>query len=224
MNAEERALLAGIWSAGDETPWLILADYYQERDDLLGEFIRTWVRGSRDELLRGGVVHPDLNIDRPAMWMLLQPDLREWLADRVRTMMPYIDLHNQGLGNAPVRALATCPFLGGARELSLSYNRLTAEGIADLVQSPFMESVESLDLSWNAIHSRGAKIIAKSPRLMRLGELDLGYAAIAGQGVMALCDSPHLNEITRLNLEMNPFPRALRETVRSRFRMATCQF
>jgi len=214
---EEAALLTGIWASEDDIPWLILADWLQERNDPLGEFIRLYLKDPRTRT-------PSLDTERPTVWMLLRSDDRKRLAAEMASQHPHLDLHTRLFGDPPIRAFAACPFLIGAESLNLSYNRITSASVEDLVASPHLEALESLNLSWNDIGTEGMELIAGAEVLSNLRELDVSYCRIGNSGIRALCESPYLGNLMRLNLEMNLFSRDNRTKIQKRFRQAVCRF
>ncbi len=207
MDSEQLGFLSTLWTANDATPWLIYADWLEERGDRFAEWIRMWLdpRHGQHGLLPKMTAETHLEwYQRPDYWLLSWPTERKRVSEALTRSDERFDWHNQKLGNGGLSALAAHPVLETKRELALSYNQISAAGIIDLAQSPWVRSLRWLDLSWNEIGDAGARAFALSPYLSDLEMLDLSYGYITDAGGVALAESSTLPPRLRLRLECNP--------------------
>lgn len=211
----------------DDAPRLRYAEWLDERDDPLGEFIRVQCRAARLPAR-----HPEmLKLERRERQLLAEYE-REWVADlagRVQWWVfrrgfveevsltsvqflihapaifeqaPILELHLCRVWDR-LEGLASSAFLQKPAYLDLSGNPLRDHGLRTLLQSPYLCHVQGLNLSSSGIGDQGARAIADSPHLTELRELYLCDNRISDAGVRALAVSPLASRLDTLHLRFN---------------------
>ncbi|MBY0231479.1 MAG: hypothetical protein K2W96_19515, partial [Gemmataceae bacterium] len=84
-----------------------------------------------------------------------------------------LDLAGAHLGDDGVSILAAWPGLARCRVLTLSYNKITAAGVAALAKSPHAAGLVGLSLFANPIRDEGLRRLLRAPFLPRLESLDI---------------------------------------------------
>jgi uncharacterized protein (TIGR02996 family) len=95
----------------------------------------------------------------------------EGLAEAAGLRLVALNLSSCGIGNDGAEALARAPWLDSLRWLDLSYNRLTASGVAAIGGSRRLNGLQFLDLSFNNPGIGGLRAIAANPALRGLTTL-----------------------------------------------------
>lgn len=110
-----------------------------------------------------------------------------------------------GIGDAGLTALCRSPLAGSLNVALLQNNGIGDAGIRELAASPLLARLHGpgLNLSMNAIGDGGAAALAGSPHLSRFTELILRENAVGDAGAAALADSPHAANLTYLDLWKN---------------------
>jgi uncharacterized protein (TIGR02996 family) len=227
----------------DDAPRLVYADWLEERGDTArAEFIRVQI-----ELANLPPADPrraalqqrerELLAQHERAWVMALGDwVREWhfsrgLLEYVRVTAADFLRHGSKLfeqaavqyarlndATNHIPAIAASPALRWLRRLDLSYNSLTAERLAPLLESAAVANLEALDLGMNQHFSDvGATALARSPHLRSLRSLRLHRTGLHGSGVVGLSTGgwPQLAE---LDLDNNPLgPRGGAEVTVTRF-------
>jgi uncharacterized protein (TIGR02996 family) len=113
-------------------------------------------------------------------------------------------LSGNALGDEGLRVLLQGGF-SNLRELDLSHNSITDQGLISLAGSPLLANLQVLNLSRNLIGDTGAAALAHSDNLASLRGLDLAGNFIGDAGMIALAACPALGALTGIDLEGNPF-------------------
>lgn len=142
----------------------------------------------------------------------------EAVADAGLTSLVELDLRDNAIGDAGVRALASSPDLAELVTLWLVNNQIGDVGARALAESPHLGRLCELYLRYNRIGSAGAAALARSSRLPELEVLDLGNNRIADAGAQALARTAGLARISELTLTGNPLHlEEGRDALRERF-------
>jgi uncharacterized protein (TIGR02996 family) len=115
-------------------------------------------------------------------------------------------LAGNALGDAGLRVLLQGGF-GNLRELDLSHNSITDQGLSSLAAAPLLANLEVLNLSRNLIGDEGVRALVRAGNLASLRGLDLAGNFIGDAGMSALASCPALAALTGIDLEGNPFGR-----------------
>jgi uncharacterized protein (TIGR02996 family) len=143
--------------------------------------------------------------------------LRQFLGLSTWANLRALELFNNPLGEAGVRALAEAP-PPGLRSLMLGSCELRDEVVTALVGSPVCSGLERLHLNDNRVGDGAASALAAAPGSAGLRHLDLAANWVGDPGALALAGSPHLERLESLNLIANFLigPRG-RQALRARF-------
>jgi uncharacterized protein (TIGR02996 family) len=118
---------------------------------------------------------------------------------------------------AGVRALAQSRLHPADADLSLAWNPIGDEGLAELLRWPGLERITKLGLNTAQISDAGAIALAGCAAARGLRKLWLGMNRIGGPGAAAIAASPHLRGLTHLYLHDNPLPAQALQALRARF-------
>jgi Ran GTPase-activating protein (RanGAP) involved in mRNA processing and transport len=97
-----------------------------------------------------------------------------------------LDLRQNGIGPAGVRALADCGVLANAHSIDLSGNYLGNDGLATLAASPHLAKLSKLAIRRNQIADPGAIVLAQSELMSQLRFVDVAENRLTRRGVDAL--------------------------------------
>jgi uncharacterized protein (TIGR02996 family) len=122
-----------------------------------------------------------------------------------------------GITAAGVRALAQSRLHPADADLSLAWNPIGDEGLAELLRWPGLGRISKLGLNTAQISDAGAIALAGCPAARGLRKLWLGMNRIGGPGAAAIAASPHLRRLTHLYLHDNPLPADALRALRARF-------
>jgi uncharacterized protein (TIGR02996 family) len=95
------------------------------------------------------------------------------LMGRMLAHDPQMDLRQNSITSAGVKALAACPQLAAVRVLDLSHNYIGDDGLLALADSPHTAKLTALLLRQNPITDHGAVGLARSELMRRLVRVDL---------------------------------------------------
>lgn len=117
---------------------------------------------------------------------------------------PAVRLENQQLTDAQLVAqIQAGNFTAEIVEVELPSNRITAAGVAALIDSP-IQSLQVLNLYDNQIGDAGAALIAQTEKFKGVNRLDVSYNGLTLAGVQALLGpDSHLTGPTWLNMGGN---------------------
>jgi len=211
----------------NDEPRLRYADWLEERNDPLGEFIRVQCRLARPkanhvDFFELANRERELLADHENKWIGDLAELTQWCVFR-RGFVTEISLtsaqflmHASAIfARAPIQvmhlahvrdrleSLASSAFLQKAAHLDFSGNKIRDHGLRTLLESPYLCHVRGLNLSSSGIGDAGIAALASSPFLTGLRELYLCDNRISDAGVRALADSPVANRLTKLHLRYN---------------------
>jgi uncharacterized protein (TIGR02996 family) len=127
-----------------------------------------------------------------------------------------LKLHNTGLGDSGLAAIARSPLLPRLKELGLCNCAVTADGLRSFDDAPRALSLESLELA-GGDGDRIAALIARSPWAAGLKSLSLGYSRLGDAGVAALAGSEFLTNLAELDITSNAASVASIARLRERF-------
>ena len=105
-----------------------------------------------------------------------------------------LSLRNAGLTPRAAAALAASRPLRGLRALTLSHNRLGADGVSRLTSGTW-DALRSLDLTRGGLDDRAAILLAGCPSLGGLWRLDMRGNTISSEGLDSLKSLPSLVEL-----------------------------
>lgn len=229
-------------SPADVGPRLMFADWLQERNDPLGEFIR--LQCLLEDLPPDDPRRTPLASQASALLQQYEP---RWLGRAchyltgsefrrgfpevvVLDALQFLDHAKELVQQFPVRhlkllgaarvidALAQCPHLTRLTDLQFTGNYLNDAAIEVLVRCRYLDKLQGLHLPHNRISDAGLSAIANAPALTNLTLLDLSHNLIRDDGVAALANSPHLARLTTLKLNHNRISAAgARALVESRY-------
>ena len=114
-----------------------------------------------------------------------------------------LNLSTCAIGNGGAQALASAPWLGSLRRLTLSFNLLTARGFAAIAGCRKLSGLKYLDLSYNTPGVRGLRALADNPALRGLTTLLLtsneghnrGVTPTHFQALLTKLDMPNLRHL-----------------------------
>ncbi len=246
-SPEERAFLeAVLQTPDDEGIRLIFADWLEEHDDPLGEFIRT--QCALATLPPEDERRPGLEQRERVLWAEHAGTWRQYLPLVLRSapfergfvetvqlsIGEFLDNAEAIFAAAPLRRLrvvrpalpypnnavallAASPHLARLAEVDLSGQALSDRDATLLAGSPHAAGLRSLVLRNNQLGDAGAAALAGSPHLGGLITLDLGGNRVGAAGARALASSPHLLCLRRLRLSGNPLGPTGTAALRARF-------
>jgi uncharacterized protein (TIGR02996 family) len=148
--------------------------------------------------------------DRGGSGWLGRSGLEQLLTSRHLGTLESLRFLHQGLGDAGLDLLAMsgAAVLPRLRELSVERDRVTARGVAALVQTKWGAGLERLSLAHNELGPEGAEVLAGRRGEPRLRALNLDANRLGEPGAVALARSPRLAGLRHLSLEGNGIPRA----------------
>jgi uncharacterized protein (TIGR02996 family) len=210
----------------DDTPRLVCADWYEERGDPRGEFIRVqcrlatlaeddadWAELKRREFaLRS---RHEKEWTAPLRGLVRAWEFRRGFVEEVVTEAAAFLRHAAALfAAAPVRRvrfldanqvipeLVASPALGRLSAVQFNGNYLTNESVRHLAASPFARQLIHLHLGLNNITDAGAAALAAAP-LDQLEVLVLANNGIGPEGAEALARPRQFPGLTSLDLYRN---------------------
>lgn len=104
---------------------------------------------------------------------------------------------------ANAKVLADSVQLFSIRRLCLIQCSISADQLAQLLESPFLENLTALDLDHNALQPAAVERLIRSPVERKLRELWLGCNRLGDTGVAALASPGYLTELESLDLSQN---------------------
>jgi uncharacterized protein (TIGR02996 family) len=215
---DEKALLQAIRAEPDnEELRLIAADWFEERGDPRGEFIR--VQCALERLL--SPQHPTYAVLKARERELLAANVRRWngplhrqLADtplrgQVKGRRALVQGWTYRRGFVEVLRVEARAFLEQAEVLfqlgPVRHVRLRRAGgvIQQVAQCPSLDRLRTLDLCGNGIGDEGVRALATSSNLARLTTLNLRANGITSDGARALAGTRSLANLAALELSYN---------------------
>jgi uncharacterized protein (TIGR02996 family) len=210
----------------DDTPRLVCADWFEERGDPRGEFIRIQCRLAT--LTEDAADWPALKSREFALrsqhekeWAApLRGLVRAWefrrgfVEEVVMEAAAFLRQAAVLFAAAPIRSvrfldagqlvpeLVACPAFGRLAAVLFNANYLTNEAVRHLAASPFARQLNHLHLGGNSISDDGAAALAAAP-LDRLEVLVLANNGVGPDGGEALARARHFVRLTSLDLYRN---------------------
>lgn len=114
-----------------------------------------------------------------------------------------LDLDKGNLQDQDALTLAQAPGLARLQHLSLSYNRVTGQGLRWLAQAPFARTLRTLRLDGGRHGDELALVLRDHWRGARLESLSLHYTQLGEEGARALLQIPWLPLLRHLDLSSN---------------------
>ncbi|QDU20594.1 TIGR02996 domain-containing protein [Urbifossiella limnaea] len=237
---DETALLAAVVAApDDETPRLVLADWWDDynRPDR-ADFVRIECQLAR---LLAAHPHPYQLVARARSMLCisdrefrfegnLDPALEEQDQELVRlrgwdwdggvsSLVEYVGFRRGFVEEVGMSGRA---FLRSANEMfarapvrHVSFSRTPTALLPELTACPYLGRLRSASFAHKAIGPAGAAYLARCPHLCNLEELDLTHCRIGDGGLAAIAGSPRLTRLTALDLWNNDLSDAGADTLMS---------
>lgn len=212
----------------DDMPRLILADWFEERGEPRGEFIRAQVLAARlaasdphcrrleaqaaELLARHEAVWQGRLPDLLGGWQFFHRGLLHLTVSPGRLMVAEARLLGtedwcwveaitlRSLDDGDAALLAGSALLSTLTELSLSMSAIGDDGLVALVTSPHVRHLAVLRLDHTRVGLEGLQALARSEIATRLTTLDLGWTPTGAWGAQALASSSRLRRLKVLQL------------------------
>jgi len=230
-SPEELAFLSRVRERPDDDgPRLIFADWFDERGDARGEFIRvqcalarlsdadprrTELEQREKELLDKhqarwtaglqGLSSSSLCTYRRGFVESISVDAKAFL-ERGKEIFRYGPIRHVRFFDVAgcLAALADSPLLSLIPEIDLCGNSLGNSGVDQLARSKRLQNLEYLNLGFNDLTDQALRTLAGMPQLSQLRELYLNdNRQIGTPGLRALADSASLPNLRHLDLSGN---------------------